>query len=204
VDCDTVLDLVTPIQESDDVSVLAGNGDGSFRAAVSFAAGDWPRDLAVADLDGDTVPDLVTPNQNSDDVTVLLNLCEPPALPVDLDIKPGSDSNPIRRSGRGNLPVAILGSQTFDAMDVDVTTLAFGPGAAAPAHDLTKLSLFADHLRDVDGDGFTDLVSHYRTQEAGVSPNDAEACITGDLLDGTPFEGCDTIRVVTGRRGFRR
>jgi hypothetical protein len=123
---------------------------------------------------------------------------------VDIDIKPGSDSNPINRSGRGNLPVAILGSETFDVMDVDVTTLAFGPDAAAPSHDLTKPGLFADHLRDVNGDGFTDLVSHYRTQETGISPDDADACITGDLLDGTPFEGCDAIRAAPGARRSRR
>jgi hypothetical protein len=120
-------------------------------------------------------------------------------MSINIDIRPGSDSNPIRPSGRGNLPVAILGSETFDAMDVDVTTLVFGPDAAAPSHDLTKPGLFEDHLRDVNGDGFTDLVSHYRTQETGISRDDAEACITGDLLDGTPFEGCDTITVVTRR-----
>ncbi len=122
---------------------------------------------------------------------------EPAVVEITIDIKPGSDSNPIRPSGRGNLPVAILGSETFDETDVDVTTLALGPDAAAPSHDLTKPGVFADHLRDVNDDGFTDLVSHYRTHETGISPDDADACITGDLLDGTPFEGCDTIRVVT-------
>ncbi len=81
--------------------------------------------------------------------------------------------------------------------DVDVTTLALGPDAAAPSHDLTKPGLFEDHLRDVNGDGFTDLVSHYRTQEMGISPDGAEVCIIGDLLHGPPFEGCDTIRIVT-------
>jgi hypothetical protein len=123
---------------------------------------------------------------------------------VEIDIKPGSDSNPIQPYGRGILPVAILGSETFDVMDVDVTTLALGPDAGAPSHDLTKPGLFEDHLRDVNDDGFTDLVSHYRTQETGISPDNAEACITGDLLDGTPFEGCDVIRTVRGGRRVRR
>jgi len=123
---------------------------------------------------------------------------------VDLDIKPGGDSNPINPSGRGNLPVAILGSDTLDVTDVDVTTLALGPAAAAPSHDLTKSGAFEDHLRDVNGDGFADLVSHYRTQETGISPDDADACIIGDLLDGTPFEGCDTIRAAPGARRSRR
>ncbi len=71
-DGDTVPDLVTANLLSDNVSVLLGNGDGTFLTAAAFAAGDGPLSVAVADLDGDTVPDLVTANQNSDDVSVLL------------------------------------------------------------------------------------------------------------------------------------
>ena len=61
-DGDTVPDLVTTNNRSSDVSVLLGNGDGSFQTAVFFAAGASPRSVAVADLDGDSVPDLVTAN----------------------------------------------------------------------------------------------------------------------------------------------
>jgi hypothetical protein len=88
--------------------------------------------------------------------------------------------------------------------DVDVTTLAFGPNAATPSHDLTKPGVFEDHLRDVNHDGFADLVSHYKTSKTGISLGDAEACISGDLLDGTTFEGCDVIRVIRGGRRGRR
>jgi hypothetical protein len=125
-------------------------------------------------------------------------------ISINIDIRPGSDSNPINQAARGNLPVAILGSDTLDVLDVDVTTLAFGPDAAAPSHDLTKPGAFENHLRDVNSDGFTDLVSHYRTQDTGISRNDAEACITGETLAGTPFEGCDQIRAVSGGGRVRR
>lgn len=43
---------------------------------------------------------------------------------------------------RGVIPVAILGSDTFDEQDVDVTKLGFGPDGAATAH--------SGHLDDVD------------------------------------------------------
>ena len=116
-------------------------------------------------------------------------------LPVDIDIKPGSDPNSINTKSMGKVPVAILGSDTFDVTDVDVTTLAFGPSGATPIHDLTDPVVYASHLEDVNNDGFTDLVSHYVQKETGLLSGDIEACITGQTTGGTPIEGCDSVKV---------
>src|SRR5205085_1616959 len=64
------LDLVTIIRNG--VSVLLGNGNGSFQAEQRFTTGDQPENVAVADVNGDTLLDLVVTNVDSDDVSVLL------------------------------------------------------------------------------------------------------------------------------------
>src|SRR5262249_39834255 len=43
-------DLITANKADNDVSVLLGNGDGTFQAARTFAAGSRPYSVAVADV----------------------------------------------------------------------------------------------------------------------------------------------------------
>jgi CSLREA domain-containing protein len=119
---------------------------------------------------------------------------------MEIDIQPGNDSNPIHSPGRRDLPVAILGSEIVDVREVDLTTLAFGPETAAPVHDLTQPNVLQNHLRDVNHDGFVDLLSHYGTQHTGISSDDLEACITGDLSIGARFEACDALLVISPNR----
>jgi uncharacterized membrane protein len=107
---------------------------------------------------------------------------------VSIDVKPGGELNLIAPKSRGVVPVAVLGSDAFDVAQVDVTTLRFED--ATPAHRV------GGHSEDVNGDGFTDLVSHYPTPDTGIAVGDKEACVTGELRNGLPMAGCDSILVV--------
>jgi hypothetical protein len=54
------------------VSVLLGNGDGTFQTAVSYATGTEPVSVVVGDFNGDGIPDLAVANYSSNDFSVLL------------------------------------------------------------------------------------------------------------------------------------
>ena len=71
-DGDGVPDLAVASRDSNNVSVLMGNGDGIFASYVAYDVGVFPRAIAIGDLDGDGVPDLVTANIGTNDVSVLL------------------------------------------------------------------------------------------------------------------------------------
>jgi len=106
---------------------------------------------------------------------------------IDIDIKPGSNINPVNIFSKGKLTVAILTTDDFDASMVDVNTVQFGPGLAAPSKY---------RLDDVDGDGDWDMKLKFKTQESGIACGDTEVTLTGETFDGRSFVGMDSIRTI--------
>ena len=130
------------------MSVLLGNGDGTFQAAVSFAAGEWtPISVAVADLDGDTVPDLVTANNTrSDDVSVLLG------------------------NGDGTFQAAV----SFAAGDVPQPPSPWPTSMATPSPTSLPPILFSDDVSVLLGNGdgtFQAAVSFFASGDAAYDPS---------------------------------
>jgi hypothetical protein len=65
------------------VSVLRGNGDGTFQAPLNFLGdlhGQQPTVVVAADFNGDGKPDLASTNALTNDVSVLLNITPKPVI----------------------------------------------------------------------------------------------------------------------------
>src|SRR5689334_9930060 len=76
VDNDGNLDLVVTNTDSDQITILFGNGDGSFvepGATYSLDLSAGPRSLVLADFNGDQMPDIISANEVSNTVSVMIN-----------------------------------------------------------------------------------------------------------------------------------
>ena len=109
-----------------------------------------------------------------------------------IDVAVMSNINP---RSRGVVPVAIFGSEYLDVSDIDVATLRFGPDQASTKHDLDDPWTYNEHVRDLNLDGFVDLVAHFPTRDAGIACGHESAVLNGYLQDGTAIEGADSIRI---------
>ena len=67
-------DLAVANEESNNLSVLLGNGDGTFQAGVNYVAGMGPNSVAVGDFNGDGKLDLAVANAYGGGVSVLLGV----------------------------------------------------------------------------------------------------------------------------------
>ena len=112
-----------------------------------------------------------------------------------LQIRPGSDPNCFNNDGHGVIPVAILGSDTFDVTEVDPGTVVLDGAAARVKGKSGKTG----SLEDVNDDGFDDLVLQIEDIGGTYATGDTFAILTGQLKEefgGIPLEGTDTICIV--------
>jgi hypothetical protein len=113
----------------------------------------------------------------------------PPGVNVDIDINPGSDTNPINLRSHQKILVAILTTDTFDATTVDPTTVRFGRTG-------TEAAPVQSALEDVNGDGRLDMILRFNTQDTDFLCGDISATLTGQTFSGQAIEGFDSIMTV--------
>jgi len=186
---------------------------GSFRGVRGGSWGDFPSDLAAShpiftnptsefDSVGFRVASLVPePGTQCDDgldndgdglvdnddpgCAVSGGESELPRNDVRIDVVPFSLHNKVLPKPHWIISVAVLAADTVDVNLVDRDSLAFGPEGAASIFEF-PLDVYRDRDRD--------LVTMYYYMDTALPLGQSEACLTG-LIDGVPFEACDSVNV---------
>jgi hypothetical protein len=176
VDPDGVLRAITTFINPQDLYFSAGQ---LVVGSRTFAPGLFDSDLMQLRLLGP---------ERFDDHFFVTRLEKPDTIVAEIDIEPGRRTALVNPQSRRPIRVAVLGSDRLHVDEIDVSSLAFGPQGAAPSS--------RDSVLDLNADDVADRVFRFQARDTGIAPGDVEACLLGETLDATGFEGCDAIRTV--------
>ncbi len=117
-----------------------------------------------------------------------------PVMQVDIDIKPGSERNPVNPEAEGVLPVAVFSSDTFDATDIDPSTVHLAGASVAQNPDDGKWMI---QEQNENGDALLDVRLSFDTESIDVERlADDYAVLAGSTFGGVEFEGRDRVTIV--------
>jgi hypothetical protein len=219
-------DLAVGNNGANSVSVLRGNGDGSFGAKTDYATGSAPYSVVIGDLNGDGKPDLAVVNYNSSTVSALRGNGDG-TFGARTDF--GTGTNPIsvaigdlNGDGKPDLAVANYSSSTVSVLiNTGVGVTGVGPTPTGPprAFELlaprpnpcrgrSEIRFFLPSARAVEVAIFDVAGRRVRSWVWGEGLPAGPQAVTWDGLDGSGARagsGLYFVRVRAGRdAGMRK
>jgi hypothetical protein len=114
-------------------------------------------------------------------------------IPATIDFHPGTLN--LKSKGKWVTTYIEL-PEDYDASNIDVSTIRLNDEVQAEANPT--------EIGDYGGDGIADLMVKFdrsAVQEILEVGDEVKITVAGELTDGTPFEGSDTIRVIDKGKG---
>ena len=167
---DGKLDVVLENSGSNTISVLMGNGDGTFQPRVDYATGAQPWSMDVGDVNGDGKLDVVTCDLAGSKASVLINNGDGTFKPK-VDYTTGDGSAPeclrlgdVNGDGRLDILTANAGTNNVGVLLNDGNGTFGSPATFSTATHPTSID-----TGDLNGDGKLDLVTaNYTTNNVSV------------------------------------
>ncbi len=197
-------DIVVANENSDNVSVLLGDGNGRFSFPTNFQVGNRPEYLAVADFDGDGKQDIVVANHYDDNISVLLGDGKGGFdLPTNFQV---GDSpyflavKDLNRDGKQDIVVTNYGSDNNVSVLLNTTTQA-NPGTGTSRND----NLTGNNRNNrINGKGGNDTINGAAGNDTLIGGNGNDRLNGGggnDKLEGG--NGKDTLTGGNGKDNLR-
>jgi len=164
---DGKLDAAVPQNTGNSVSVLLGNGDGTFGPAVNYGVGSNPNCVVAGDFNGDGKLDLATVNTSDNTISILLGngdgtfqlekifpvAAPPPGVGYPIALVVGD----FNGDGKLDLAVALLGAQSVAILLGNGDGTFQGPIAYSVTAGASGVVPYGLVTGDFNGDGKLDL-----------------------------------------------
>ena len=121
---------------------------------------------------------------------------EPSVMQISIEIKPwpGTVMARINPNAKGDIPVALLSAQGFNALEIDESSLTFGHSG-----DEQSLTKCLKRGYDVNRDGRPDKICHFDNRASKFEVTDDKGIVKGTIA-GKSFEGNGMLKVIPEKR----